>query len=143
MESRPDPRFRSFLWSQTRKRVYAETRLTMPEAPFRPPEAPTAPVPAPADAQAAAGDDAAAPNASPAEAAAQPEGLPKRKLTPLEQAAMRLSEHCLPPRQPDAESQDGDAPAPAQTVERAWQLHVLRRQVEAAVPPRLNVRTLG
>lgn len=143
MEGQHDPRFRSFLWSQTRKKVYAETRLSTPDAPTRQPASPASPAAAQSCPLPMAIEESAPETDSPPNAAKPPEGVPKRKLTPLEQAAMRLSEHCVAPRQPDPEA-DGQPQAPAQSVEAAWTLHVLRRQVEAEAPlPRLNVRTIG
>lgn len=106
MSHTTDKRFKSFLWSQTRKADFAETRLTV-----------TAPEPSPPP---------------------PPTGRAKGRLTPIEQATMRMSEFCAPPTG-DAvpDRAPGDMPAPD------WQqLHVHRHEAAGMQTPlgRLNVR---
>jgi hypothetical protein len=120
MSGATDKRFKSFLWSQTRKADFSQTRLSVPEA------EPKAAAPAPAPA-----------------AEANPPGRAKGRLTPLEQAAMRMSEFCAP-------ATTGEVPgrAPAEMPAPAWhRLHVHRpdeaSEAGTSTPlGRLNVRKL-
>jgi hypothetical protein len=76
-----DKRFKSFLWSQTRKAAFAETRLSVDE------DAVKAPV----------GKPQVVPAGEQQQAETPAVGRAKGRLTPLEQATMRMSEFCAPP----------------------------------------------
>ena len=116
MEGPTDKRFRSFLWSQTHKSHYLETRLTVPSGetavttlkPADPPEPVADPAP-------------------------RSEGVAKIRPTRLDQAAMRLSEHCIGPASPAAE-----AAAPS-----ADGLHVRRSTTGTQPLPNVPDRTYG
>ena len=92
MDSPSDKRFRSFLWSQTHKSQYLETRLTVPGDAVATKTTPATP----AEASAATVD-----------LTPSGEGVSKVRPTRLDQAAMRLSEHCIGPATPTAPIADG------------------------------------
>jgi hypothetical protein len=130
MSGATDKRFKSFLWSQTRKAAYAETRLSVPD-----PTVQAEPKPA---------------GAPPASGPVIQEGRGKGRLTPLEQAAMRMSEFCAPPADSSVPTRapgvQPDAATGAAAEGPDWHtLHVLRQGEVSAVGTatrlgRLNVR---